>query len=447
MACNKNSNRCADAARRNGIAGQVSRYLNTIGSWSTYRDLGSVGEIPERIAQATAAFFGIKGLIDGHPRLAGALGVIIGVHALEHVTGGIATTAMRLYGRGQPLVNYRGILVRKSPFAAKVTSALNRLSGGRVLDAKGYYFFESGKTWHCQSMTVQLGDMPKTLTKVQSYSIPHREFYFDRPIFVPEEEGHQPEAGQKVIHIQRVIDTVMGDDNPDAIPGFIGSVNELEDISGSVGNLKRVFFMTNWLLLDEGERDGGSSAVDYEALVKGTPPGGSQSGGGVYQVSRSPSPGGSGTPSFQSPVRTIPAYPSISRASATPPPPPASPYEAELLTAKPKPVGALPTQPPPYGANLFGSASAVTNTTAQSIGERYRDRIKIGHKEYPLVVKRVVATPFGDNMRRADAIYYDDEVRAWRVVDDDEDRLNLAKAVDEERLAVTPMTEWPATSY
>ena len=51
MACDRNARGCSNAARRNGIWGQASRYLNTIGSWNTYRDLKSFDQIPERLAQ------------------------------------------------------------------------------------------------------------------------------------------------------------------------------------------------------------------------------------------------------------------------------------------------------------------------------------------------------------------------------------------------------------
>ncbi|MBN1992737.1 MAG: hypothetical protein JW953_08515 [Anaerolineae bacterium] len=49
MSCEKNGRRAGNAARRNGIWGQVSRYLNTLGSWSTYRDLTGLDQIPERV--------------------------------------------------------------------------------------------------------------------------------------------------------------------------------------------------------------------------------------------------------------------------------------------------------------------------------------------------------------------------------------------------------------
>jgi hypothetical protein len=230
LSCEKGARRYSrDAATRNGIGGQVNRYLNTLGSWSTYRDIGSAEEIPERIAQVTGAYFGIKGLIEGHPRLVGVLGAIIGVHALEKVTGGMATTGMRLYGRGKPVASYRGIMIRKSPFTERSARALNRLTGGRVLAASGYYFFEGGRTWHSQSTTVQLGDEARTLTRVKSFSLPQREYFFDRPVTVPGDR--EPAEGEKTIPIQRVIDTVKGDEKPDAILGFIGGINELEGIT------------------------------------------------------------------------------------------------------------------------------------------------------------------------------------------------------------------------
>jgi hypothetical protein len=55
-----NTYRRADATRRNGIIDQTQGYLDALGSWSTYRDLGSIEEIPTRIAQLTAAYFGFK---------------------------------------------------------------------------------------------------------------------------------------------------------------------------------------------------------------------------------------------------------------------------------------------------------------------------------------------------------------------------------------------------
>jgi hypothetical protein len=397
-----------DAAWRNGIGGQVNRYLNTLGSWSTYRDIGAAEEIPERIAQVTGAYFGIKGLIEGHPRLAGVLGAIIGLHALEKVTGGLATTGMRLYGRGRPVASYRGIMIRKSPFTPRTAGALNRLTGGRILAADGYYFFEGGRTWHCQSTTFQFGDEARTLTRVQSFSLPQREYFFDRPVTVPGDR--EPADGEKTIPMQRVIDTVIGDEEPDAIPGFIGSINELEGVT-PLRSIKQTLFAANWLLVDPGERDGrqGGEYVDYEALVKGG------SSGGVYRVTR---PAGSGSSRM--------AWPSTTRIPVR-------------TTSQPEPT-LRPVRAQPYGANLFRSTPA-----ARPPAERYRDRIRIGEQEYPLVIKRLVRSPVSGQVK-ADAIYYDGDLGQWRAVVEEEDRRNLAQAVQAGRLSIIDEKDWPGGS-
>ena len=420
MSCDTGAKKySSSAAKRNGIGSQVSRYLNTLGSWSTYRDLGSAEEIPERIAQVTGAYFGIKGLIEGHPRVAGVLGVIIGVHALEKVTSGIATTGMRLYGRGKPVASYRGIMIRKSPFTPKAAGVMNRLTGGRVLEANGYYFFEGGKTWHTQSTTFQVGDEPRTLTRVKSFSIPQREYFFDRPVTVPGDR--EPAEGEKTIPIQRVIDTVKGDEEPDTIPGFIGSVNELEGVT-PLRNIKHTLFAANWLLVDPGERDGSSGEyVDYETLVKGTPTTGS---GGVYQVARPASSTASGSNYWPSTTR-IPI-----RMATTP-----EPIRPARSTS--------PPQAQPYGPDLFRSGAAAGQANSLAPAERYKDRIRIGSKDYPPVVKRVVLSPFSAGGRKADAVYYDDDLNQWREVVDEEDRVNLARAVDEGRLSIIEPNDWP----
>lgn len=420
MSCDTGAKKySSSAAKRNGIGSQVSRYLNTLGSWSTYRDLGSAEEIPERIAQVTGAYFGIKGLIEGHPRVAGVLGAIIGVHALEKVTSGIATTGMRLYGRGKPVASYRGIMIRKSPFTPRAAGMMNRLTGGRVLEANGYYFFEGGKTWHTQSTTFQVSDEPRTLTRVKSFSIPQREYFFDRPVTVPGDR--EPAEGEKTIPIQRVIDTVKGDEEPDTIPGFIGSVNELEGVT-PLRNIKHTLFAANWLLVDPGERDGSSGEyVDYETLVKGTPTAGS---GGVYQVAR-PASNTAATNSYWPSTTRIPI-----RTATTP-----EPIRPARTTSSP--------QAQPYGSDLFRPGSAAGQANSLAPAERYKDRIRIGSKDYPLVVKRVVLSPFSAGGRKADAVYYDDDLNQWREVVDEEDRVNLARAVDEGRLSVVEPNDWP----
>ena len=394
MSCNSNSERAVTASRKNGVMGQVGRYLNALGSWSTYRDIGSVEDIPVRVGQVTAAYLGLKGVSgQGLPQLAGILGAVVAVQALEQATGAGVTFGARLLGRGEPIGKYRGVIVRKSPITPRWAKTANRLSGGRVEQAEGYYFFESGRTWHSQTVTVQFGDTPRTLTQARSFSLPYREYYFDR-----------------AISPQTVVDLVKGDRDPDTVPGFIGSVNELENIT-PLGGLKRAFFAANWLLIDEGERDEGSpGAVDYDTLVGRRPSSGSYAQTG-------PPPGSSG------PYRSD--WPSTSRrvpVGGGSPPPQAVPVRS--------------SEPPqPYGSQYFRSSTAPSSGDPyERIADRYRTA---DGKLYPLLIRGLRTNPL-TMARKADAIYYDGELKRWREVVEDEAQLSLAREVEAGRLRVTP---------
>jgi hypothetical protein len=394
--------------------GQAQRYLDTLGHWDTYSDINSIEAIPERIAQVTAAYFDLKGLAEGRIRLSGILGAIILLHTLEQVSGGLATTGMRLYARGKPVASYRGITIRKSPFTPKAAQLLDQVTSGRLLATDGTYFFEAGRTWHCQSLILQVGDEVRTLTRLHSFSIPQREFFFDRPVVVPSDR--EPEAGERTISIQRIIDLVKGDEFPETIPGFIGSVNELESLT-LLRSIKHLLFMINWLLIDPAERDQGSQPVDYGTVLKGSPPGGTGHSG-ISQITRPPSGPAPTTHLWPSTSRTIP-----SRLS---PPSTLSPYEANLLGEEP-PAGFTPANGQP------GPATPVA---------RYRDRIRIDNRDYPLVIKRVVMSPINGQCK-VDAVYYDDRVGCWCDIVDEETRINLARAVEAGLMSVIDPIHWP----
>ncbi|HEX9923688.1 MAG TPA: hypothetical protein VGD99_13605 [Anaerolineae bacterium] len=438
MACQKQGQRCANAASRNGIWGQVSRYLNTVGSWSTYRDLQSLDEIPGRVEQLTGAFFGLGG--GRLPRLASLLGVIIGVHALEQGTAAVATSGMRLVARGQPLAKYRGVIVRRSPLTGRLAPALNRVTGGRLQQATGYYFHEAGRTWHCQSFTVDIKGTPRTLTHIRSFSLPHREHFFDRPLTLGNgAEEALPigdDGAERSVSIQRVIDTIMGDEDPGAIPGYIGSTNELENATGVLGGFKRVLFAANWFLVDESERDlppAGPDFVDYDALVEGRPPG--QSGGGYYQVTRPGGPDRGAPGSVYGSRATTARWPSTTRGTVIP----------VRTTGE--------TSSRPYGAQLFRSGPQPTPAASSSTrsGQVYADpyeQIKARYQapngqHYPLIVKRLMLNPITQT-EKAEAVFYNGELKKWREIVEDDAREALAREVRAGRLTVSTEEKWPA---
>lgn len=98
-----------------------------------------------------------------------------------------------------------------------------------------------------------------------------------------------------------------------------------------------------------------------------------------------------------------------------------------------------PPPPPSYEPELFD----LKPVTQSHPAARYPDRPRIGHKEYPLVVKRLVRSPFNGSDRKADAVYYDDEVGQWRKVVNETDRLTLARAVEEGRVRLVDPAYWP----
>ena len=74
--------------------------------------------------------------------------------------------------------------------------------------------------------------------------------------------------------------------------------------------------------------------------------------------------------------------------------------------------------------------------------EKVTDRINIEGQDRPVVIKRLMTSPI-TNRRRADAVFFDEEIKEWREVVDDDVRERLAAAVDEGLMSVTPSARWP----
>lgn len=96
--------------------------------------------------------------------------------------------------------------------------------------------------------------------------------------------------------------------------------------------------------------------------------------------------GGSPTGSGWSSTTHLPLRPSHSS--------PQSAWPASVPSPPPPPA------PPPHESDLFGSGPAVQSHPAT----RYKDRLRIGPKEYPLVIKRMVRSPFNGDERKAGSL-------------------------------------------
>lgn len=256
MSCDSRNRLIAVASGRNGIAGYLNRSLGVLGSWGTVERLFSgdgaetvnqlLGLAGLRLEQKTASQAAEEArrrerepVVSRKVKLNGVAGLMIGVHALEQATGVAATLAVRAALRGKPTGTYRGVILRRLPPAPLP---------GR--NATGFYFHQGGRTWVSRTAQYPISrDTVKTLTTVRSLSLPGRAFYFDRKM-----------------DERDVVDVVLGERDPDSLPGFLGYTGELDSLAPSLVLLKQGLMGLNWLSIDETERETrGLDFIDYTA--------------------------------------------------------------------------------------------------------------------------------------------------------------------------------------
>ena len=96
-------------------------------------------------------------------------------------------------------------------------------------------------------------------------------------------------------------------------------------------------------------------------------------------------------------------------------------------------VSGNPSQP--YGTQYFRSGNVAPPNGDPY--ERIQDRYHAPNgQQYPLLVRGLKTSPI-TMTRKADAIYYDGEMKRWREIVDDEAQIALAKEVEAGRLKIT----------
>ncbi len=475
MACETNKNSATSSAIVNGITKAASGYLNTVGvsagNTDFYRDVVKVaktmtglglspssdpvsdaanviGMVGELFFNGSQSNEGDDGDNDGYGERAkralkylkppSALSTVLGVHALERATGAAATLGVRTLARGEAVGTWNGVIVRKSRFTPTNAKMLDRLSGGRVLDARGYYFHEGGRTWHAQSFTVQVQGTPKSLTSVRSFALPRREHFFDRPLVLGEKDGFQQigdDAAPRGVSVTRMIDVVKGQENPKNIPGYIGSTSRLDNATGltplNVGKIKRTIFAAKWLLEDESERDDPAARDKNSAADEAAAPARSPAspvrrgpdGRRIYSYPGQPADyygsSGAGRPSTRATRSSSYGQDLFRSGPATSP---ASAGRAARQEAKETVISSAPAAPQPVPS----SSGDLSNLDQYSTPDG---------KTHPLVVKRIVKNPI-TMTESAEAAYHDGD--RWRMVVDDDAKAWLAEEVRDGKLKVNP---------
>lgn len=74
---------------------------------------------------------------------------------------------------------FGGVILREREHG-KVDQTIEQASGGRLKRGKRFYFFESGRTRSYSTVETAVGDTARTLATLRSFTLPGREFYFDR---------------------------------------------------------------------------------------------------------------------------------------------------------------------------------------------------------------------------------------------------------------------------
>jgi hypothetical protein len=347
---------------------------------------------------------------------------------------------MRLFLPGQAVGNWRNSVIRENRLTPVKAKVLGRLTGGRLLDARGYYFHEGGRTWLSESFTADVKGTPRTLTRISSLAFPKREHFFDRPLTLgngaagkgdtsPIGDDYHP----RELPMQSVVDVVKGEKQPSQVPGYIGSTSEVENITGIAG-LKRALFAASWFLVDESERDvgGGLAAFDYPA-----------EGGGDYSRYRR-------VDKNRTPIRSAASYPEDSllfynpRTQAVTATPSGGSVAIPVRTSSGETPRAVPVrvvgssgdkaEQAPVGARYF-KEKLPYEYLEEVIEDRIPDEKGI---ERPMLLRGFKQTPLdlaGDSPGTPDAIYHDGE--RWRQVTDDKDLKDLSRAYQNKDLKVT----------
>ena len=94
-----------------------------------------------------------------------------------------------------------------------------------VTASSGVVIKVKGKTWHNGTTTIKTPDGKRTITHLQSLTLPQQHYYFNRPL------GDRELAG-----------IVAGKNRPAAMKGYVGQISPLEGLAGPWRKTKRRLF-------------------------------------------------------------------------------------------------------------------------------------------------------------------------------------------------------------
>lgn len=248
-----------------------------------------------------------------------------------------------------------------------------------VLRSDGLMFEVSGKTWHRGTIVIKTAQGERTLTHLQSLSVPAAHYYFNRRLDDNEAVG--------IVSNQKGFDPKhMPDRQGLPSTGYAGQISEIESLLPLWASLKRGLIQAHlrWGALPNHNQAERAVTASVTATPTDT---------GTAKGNIRPSTGRDNGKRRKDKTKPI----SGSAAEKTPKPP---------GEEAPKPKISSDIHP------------------LDNIGPR----VRIGDKEYRVMVRRIVKS--ADERSLADATYYDEENDAWKIVADDNIRERLASQVE-----------------
>lgn len=194
-------------------------------AWQQRRQAGS--PTLRQLAQAAV-------LTTGLHKVSGGLGSLLGRSSRQGSAG---------QARGEKPVDFFGVRLQglKVPhevplWRSKLTAALNKADllgtklGGQVRSSDGVLFETDGVAWHRGTTVLDTPSGRRTITHLQSLTLPAAHYYFDRQLTN-----------------KQAVDIAGGGFSPDRLRGYVGQVSALESLLPAWGGLKQALIKAELL--------------------------------------------------------------------------------------------------------------------------------------------------------------------------------------------------------
>ena len=277
MACDRNAATVIRAGAGSGVAALSSRlgYVTGAIAGRATQVAGKVDEAIERTGQAVAPAAQVvlratdnlrteptaRRAVSGTMLAAGlvvppvrtARRLLRRVEQISSLAGDLAGALSRTEASGEVIREKRILHFFKSKtpvtlWRSRLTGLLNRqdligtgrFSSRNIISSEGVLFRTGAKTWHRGTTVVKTGQGQRTITHLQSLSLPNSHYYFSQPL-----------SNEDAVGI------ASGRTDPGTIPGFVGQISSTEALCPIWTDTKQALIKTQlyWSRLSNGRKD------------------------------------------------------------------------------------------------------------------------------------------------------------------------------------------------